>query len=48
MVDENGIWDISEAVWIERFLLRGFLLTNQAGIVPEHEEIFESYFADAE
>jgi hypothetical protein len=28
MVDESGIWDVSEAVWIDRFTTQGHKLLN--------------------
>lgn len=33
IIDMEGIWDISEAVWIDRFLARGEPLLNIASIV---------------
>ena len=34
VVDENGIWDISEAVWIDRLLRQDEPLLNVASVVP--------------
>lgn len=34
VLDENGIWDVSEAVWIDRLLAKGEPLLNVNGVVP--------------
>ena len=34
VLDENGQWDISEAVWIDRLLRQGEPLLNVSSIVP--------------
>lgn len=33
VIDENGVWDISEAVWIERYLVAGHPLFNIQSVV---------------
>ena len=33
-LDENGVWDVSEAVWIDRLLAKGEPLLNVNGVVP--------------
>jgi hypothetical protein len=33
MIDEKGIWDISEAVWIDRLRHQGHQLLNVASVV---------------
>lgn len=35
VIEENGIWDISEAVWIDRFRHQGEPLLNKASVVPD-------------
>jgi hypothetical protein len=37
-LDENGIWDISEAVWIDRLIASGHPLLNVASVVGNHKE----------
>jgi hypothetical protein len=34
VIDENGVWDTSEAVWIERYLVAGHPLFNLQSVVP--------------
>lgn len=34
VIDDSGIWDISEAVWIDRLLRDGHPLLNVASVVP--------------
>ena len=34
IIDENGIWDISEAVWIDRYRTKGAQLLNVLSVVP--------------
>lgn len=34
IIDNTGIWDVTEAVWIDRLLREGHPLKNVAGIVP--------------
>jgi len=34
VIDENGIWDISEAVWIDRLRAAGEPLFNVLSVVP--------------
>lgn len=36
VIVENGIWDISEAVWIDRLSHRGEPLLNKASVVPDN------------
>lgn len=35
VVDEKGVWDISEAVWVDRMRQRGEPLFNVASVVPD-------------
>lgn len=35
VIEPQGIWDISEAVWIDRLLQRGEPLLNMASLVPD-------------
>lgn len=34
VIDEKGVWDTSEAVWIERYLVAGHPLFNIQSVVP--------------
>jgi ABC-type xylose transport system substrate-binding protein len=35
VIDPNGVWDTSEAVWIDRLIAAGHPLTNIASRVPQ-------------
>jgi hypothetical protein len=35
VIDPDGVWDTSEAVWIDRLIAAGHPLTNVLSLVPE-------------
>jgi hypothetical protein len=36
IIDRKGIWDVTEAVWIDRFKREGVPILNVDGTVPDH------------
>ena len=44
-IDENGVWDISEVVWIDRLSNAGHPLKNVAGRVLGNEKLNEAMLA---